>query len=182
MPTAKELCILEERGIQPPQPTPFHADYMRWLNLHSWYKHIPLIGKSFVICKGTGEQPRNGVHPSVTDTSGVHLYFFNEDFFESNKEQLEREGVDVHKYAAFQTGPFMTQNIKNPHGFHIIYEKATPAGFEKWLETTHPSLKSLYDTWIEDKFPYRHEFICELYKAENAIYYRNFCTALETLT
>jgi hypothetical protein len=178
MPTAKELRLLEERGKQDP-PSQFHADYQRWLDLHSWYKHISLSGETFVMCRGIGEQSRNG-YSIVSDSSGAHLHFFSQQYFERNKHDLG-DDIDAKSYASFVTGPFMTQTKKNPHGFSIIYEKATPTGFEKWLETNHPSLQPLYDNWIEADGPYRHEFTNALYKAENEIYYKNFCNVLECL-
>jgi NOL1/NOP2/fmu family ribosome biogenesis protein len=179
--TAKELRLLEQCGKQEPS-SQFHADYNRWLDMHSWYKHISLSGETFVMCRGTGEQQRNGIYIHVTDISGVHLHFFVKHIFERYRDKLARENIDTRNCASFVSGPFMTQNTKTPHGFHIIYEKATPVGFEKWLETTHPSLQPLYDNWIEADGPYRHEFISALYTAENEIYYKNFCKALELLT
>ncbi len=49
-------------------------DAERFSQLHSWNKHLDHPGSVFIIHFERGQEPRNGIHPSVTDTTGLHMH------------------------------------------------------------------------------------------------------------
>lgn len=135
----------------------FEADFHRWCDLHSWYKHLPLEGSDFTLLIQQGEQPRNGVHSGVTDTSSNHLWFVHAD----------KDNPSPH----VRLGPFMTTQVTRPHGFSIILQRAGGT-FDRWLSTNHPDLMDLFTEWsLTGRTTREHPFITALYRAENQKYW-----------
>lgn len=50
-------------------------DVERFSRLHSWYKHLPANGRVYIPIFLTGHQPRDSVHPEITDRVGLHVHF-----------------------------------------------------------------------------------------------------------
>jgi len=135
----------------------FEADFHRWCDLHSWYKHLPLEGADFTLLIQQGEQPRNGIHPEVIDTSSNHLWFVHAD--------KDSSGPRV------RLGPFMTTQLTRPHGFAIILQRAGDT-FDRWLSKNHPDLMELFTEWNSTGRTTRgHPFITALYRVENQKYW-----------
>jgi hypothetical protein len=137
----------------------FEADFRRWCDLHSWYKHLPLEGMDFYLTIRKGEQPRNGIHPDVMDLSGEHLWF--------------NERGDG--YRRVRLGPFMTSNLERYHGVGIIVQRAGER-FAPWLRATHPALVGLFTDWCSSGG--EHPFITALYRAENQKYLETVAAAV----
>ena len=60
------------------------TDFLRFSKLHSWYKHIPLEGDSFIAYLEKGEQIRHNVDPQVIDSSNNHWHFSLVNNYKSN--------------------------------------------------------------------------------------------------
>lgn len=133
-----------------------------------------------MVCIGKGQQPRNCIHPSISDPSGSHLYFFGKDWFLREQEEL-KSVVNTTRVATVRLGPFMTTNVIRPHGFQIILDRAGEERFDTWLRGRYPELLDDYRQWQDAGRRYTHPFIVELYKKENGRYWADMQAAQAVL-
>jgi len=163
-PTAKELRMREQGVLT---GTGFTADYYRFLDLHSWYKHIPLGGVDFYGFIQKGIQPRNSLDTmTLIDPDGDHMWFTRID-----------PGVDAIK---IRLGPFMTANVASGSGNNVrIIDERNSDTFRTWLLTVHPDLIELYDNRSKSS-ELLELFRKSILQAENNIYYHNFIKAFTT--
>lgn len=141
------------------------ADFLRFAQLHSWYKHIDLSGAPFWAYQKRGEQPRNGVHPEVTDLSGMHWWF------------SRREPEESPSYR-FEAGPFLRGREgyegKVAWGIWIIVEDAGKERFQVWIRERYPE-------WSEVDWSIRdldNPILLELYQKEQDRYYTGLLEAI----
>ena len=144
-------------------------DFLRYARLHSWYKHIDLSGATFWAYQATGQQPRNGVYPEVTDLSGLHWWF-------------SRERPQKIPCYSFRAGPFLRgregRDGQVAWGVWIIIDDAGKEGFLRWIQEKHPQWSNISaEEW--SKMELSDPILLELFQSEQEHYYTELKRAIE---
>ncbi|CAF4088425.1 unnamed protein product [Rotaria sp. Silwood2] len=128
------------------------ADIERFSTLHSWYKHLEFIdgGTKFIIFPQKGEQPRNSIHLSITDTAGLHWFFLQ--IYDQSIIADERVRKILVRHS-FRLNPFFyhkemhsssslkidgKQSSRTFYGGHIISMDRYRESFEPWIRSNYP--------------------------------------------
>ena len=145
-------------------------DINRLSTLHSWYKHLSLgTPTTFYCIPAIGEQPRNTIHPSVDDKTGIHWYFFNIEYDQINDPKI-REIVETH---TFTLNPFFYHDIytnqlgeKSAHGSNFIYRIKNI--FEKWINNNYPDIAKELLPHLSNHSTYERSehLIAQIFEAE----------------
>jgi hypothetical protein len=100
-------------------------DFIRFSQLHSWYKHLPLEGIPFYFYKRTGQQSRHPIDPMVDDEVGEHYHFVR-----MNSEISEKHAV--------RFGPFLRGD---GYGMELIgYGEEDKKRVKEWVAKEYPVL------------------------------------------
>ncbi|CAF3596936.1 unnamed protein product [Rotaria sp. Silwood1] len=128
------------------------ADIERFSTLHSWYKHLAFKdgGTEFIIFPQKGEQPRNSIDPSITDTAGLHWFFLRICDQSIITDERIRKILVRH---SFQLNPFFyhdemncwsnsklngKRTLRTFYGGHIIIMDRNQKDFESWIRSNYP--------------------------------------------
>ena len=159
-------------------------DFIRFAQLHSWYKHLPLEGVDYYVSLKKGEQVRYDFAPQVKDYEGLHWHFFikNENENENKCEEEEEEDKE-NIYGPIRLGPFLqgiNYNDREPYcSFQIIFS-CNKNGFLDWIESNYPEYKHItFDEWSKK---FNDDIILELTKKETDKYWVNLFDAIKMPT
>lgn len=147
------------------------ADFLRYAQLHSWYKHIDLSGATFWAYQDIGQQPRNGVHPEVEDLSGLHWWF---------SRQQPHSSIAA---TPFEAGPFLRGREgyegQVAWGLWIIVKDAGEERFTRWIAERYPQWSHISaEKW--SRMELSDPIVLELFEKEQHRYYMNFLNTLSS--
>lgn len=146
-----------------------YSDFKRFQTLHSWYKHIPLDGIDFYVYQVKGEQARNGVHPQITDSEGMHWHF--------TYRIPNNIATPVYKV---RFGPFLRgvegSDKKHVWGIWIIRDIAGSA-FDTWIINNYPEWKDVDWGNLDDDTS--NPIVIELFRRESAKYWNDVKAMLD---
>lgn len=153
-------------------------DFNRFSRLHSWYKHLPIDGKVFIFMKIKGQQPRNIIHPSYTDTNPESCHWHWYDLIECSKEFLKKLIKTNQSIYVVKFGPLLyldnCSNTNAVRGFHFI-KSIYEANKIKYLLASYPEYtKELIN--LVNNFMYRYKYgdmIQDICKREQQKYLNN---------
>ena len=64
-------------------------DILRYSQLHAWFRYLTYEGKSYLLFPWKGEQPKNSIHPEVSDPVGIHWWVWDAHFI----DELPIDGI-----------------------------------------------------------------------------------------
>ena len=101
-------------------------DFIRFSQLHSWYKHLPLEGIPFYFYKRTGQQIRHPIDPMVEDEVGDHYHF------------VMGNSKDISNHFTVRFGPFLRGD---GYGMDLIGRgEEDKKRLKEWLKKEYPDL------------------------------------------
>jgi hypothetical protein len=147
------------------------ADFLRFSRLHSWYKHIHVDGADFYAFQAVGEQPRNGVHPNVTDLSGIHWHFL-------------RTVPEKTPYYKARFGPFLHGIYesdcwgKHVFSFNLILD-CNKETFLSWISNNYPEYAYLtLSDWEGKCREWNDPIVVDLFEKETTKYWVSLIDAI----
>ena len=148
-------------------------DFIRFADLHSWYKHLPLEGRDYYASLRKGEQMRYPFEPRVKDYEGQHWHFY-----------LKRENTNYTEYGPIRLGPFLKAIVQDEFviyrsPFHLIVS-SNKNTFLSWIEQNYPEYKTFtLEDWDRKKFIDLDPDILDIQKKETDKYWVNLFNAIK---
>jgi len=149
------------------------ADFLRFSRLHSWYKHLPIGGIEFFAFQAIGQQPRNGFHPDIKDSSGIHWHFsYSEPDVPFCKVRFGPFLQGVHVY------DFESTCKRIAYAFDLIM-KCNETTFIPWIAEHHPQWAHLsWEDWNKKSYDFEDPIVVELYEKETEKYWNALVKAV----
>lgn len=132
-------------------------DFIRFSQLHSWYKHLPLEGLPFYFYKKIGEQIRHPIDPMVEDEVGEHYHFV-----------MAHSNTPSCKYFTVRFGPFLRGD---GYGMELIgRDEEDKKRLKDWLKIEYPVLSQKRDQISSQISSLLDENMCKPYNERRHLY------------
>ena len=106
-------------------------DFYRYSKAHSWYKHIPISGRTFYLYQDVGQQNTGWTHTQIDDISGIHWHF---------KTEAPIYKVTFGPFLRGIEGKYSDKNYTSKgcvQGLHIIID-CNKETFGQWIKENYP--------------------------------------------